>query len=114
VGHHIADPPFDEKIDEEGFPPERRDRVKCAVHLAECPLNRGHFGNMSEVTGHAEVLRIGKLRAGQNFVEYFQGAALMGQYRGAPGVVPEGCHFDCEGADVHAYVRHANSSWNQR
>lgn len=109
MGHDIGDSPLHEEVDEEGFPAERRDRVKRAVHLAERPLNRGHFGNMTELAGHAEVLRVGELRAGEHLVEYLQRPALMSQHGGAPGVTPEGCHLHREGADIHADVRHERS-----
>ena len=104
MGHHIRDSPVHEEIDEEGFPAERRDRVKRAVHLAERPLNRGHFGNMPELTGHTEVLRIGEFRAGEHLVEYLKRPALMGQHGSTPGVTPERCHLHREGSDIHANV----------
>jgi hypothetical protein len=106
VGHHIRDSPVHEEIDEEGFPAERRDRVKPAVHLAKRPLDSGNFGNMPELTGHAEVLRIGELRAGKHLVEYLKRLALMGQHGSAPGITTERCHLHREGADIHADVGH--------
>jgi hypothetical protein len=95
---HLGDSPVHEEIDEEGFAAERRDRIECTVHLTKCPLNCRHSGNMSELTGHTEILRISELRPGEHLVEYFEGAALMRQYGSAPGVTPERGHLHREGA----------------
>lgn len=82
---HLGDSPVQEEIDEEAFAAERRDRIECTVHLTKCPLNCRHSGNMPELTGHTEILRIGELRTGEHLAEYFEGAALMGQDGNAPG-----------------------------
>jgi hypothetical protein len=94
----------DEEIDQEGFPAERGDCVKCPFHLAERALNRGHFGNMTELTGYAEILRIGVLRSGEYLGEYLEGAALMGHDGGTSGIASYGCHLHREGADVNADI----------
>jgi hypothetical protein len=39
---------------------------------------------MTELAGHAEILRIGKLRTGQYVVQYFKRSALMRQDCRAP------------------------------
>ena len=77
MGHDIGDPPVHQQVDEERFTAERRDCVKRASHLAERPLHCCDFGHMTELTGHAEILRIGKLRPGKDFVEDFERSALM-------------------------------------
>ena len=59
----ISDLPIHEKVDQEGLPAQRDDRIIRAFQFPQRSLNGGDFWNMAQLTGHAKILGIRKIRA---------------------------------------------------
>ena len=81
------------------------------VQLSQRPLNGGHLGEVTQMTGQAEKFGIGELGTGETFFEHFQRPAQMRHDLGNPVITSQFHHLHRQGANVHSHASHRVFFW---
>ena len=109
VRQDIGDPSVRQEINQKGLSAQGDHRVKVRWQLSQRSLDGRHLGNVAQMPGHAEVVRVGKLGRREQLLEDLQRTALVGRDPGLPGVATHRNHLHRQGAKIHAQATHCSS-----
>ncbi len=102
-------PPVTE-IDKERLAAERHHRIEIVRHLAQRPLDRCDFRDVSEAARHPEIVAVIKLRLQEQFTEHLHRTPLVGDDLCHPGIATKSCDLHSQSADVAANKDHLPTS----